>query len=129
MNNDLLIKSIDYIVSIPYFWSSMGMVTACSMIITVMMFDQGFKTIKANAISKFFFILTLLVVTIQRILQDYNTIPHHNFIYIPYSSLVTIILVSLFWFIGISLGMGFICIHKHKCGKNKKLDMKEICKR
>lgn len=102
--------SFDYISGFPYFWVSMGFVSAISMITMVMLFDHHLGEIKRSLTAKIIFIFLLFWVTLNRI----GNIPGIVDIKKAYASSATLIIVSIFWFIGAFFGILFIYLFKER---------------
>ena len=118
----ILDKTLPYIVKAPYFWASMGLITAVSMLLTALIFDHDIQEIKKATFAKFMFIIMLFYVTFSRVsaitsFHDAKNIP------MIYAGIVTILVVTLFWFIGTFFGvLTLILTKKHNKREVKRQD-------
>lgn len=112
----LIMHSIPYIVNIPYFWGSMGFTVAISMLITASLFDHDIDAIKKFAFSVLAFIMMLFVVTFTRVqyttVHDISNTTYSRESGFTYAGIATIIMVFLFWEIGILLGLIVLKLQK-----------------
>lgn len=109
-------QSFNYVTSVPYFWQSMGMIVSISMILSVLLFDHNLKLVIRSAFTKLIFIFTLLLVTYQRLENSIKigvTDLEKNAA-TPLASLITIIIISFFWFVGIVLAILIISYQKRR---------------
>ncbi len=110
--------SFNYVTNVPYFVQSMGIITAISMVLTVLLFDHNFRIVLRAFFAKLVFIITILLVTYQRIqyavetgVTDLKTNPAA-----PLAGMVTLTIVTFFWFVGMVFGLFVIA----RTGKNQK---------
>src|SRR3989304_6550775 len=116
LNPDYIQQSLVYVTTVPYFWQSMGMIGAVAMIVTVLLFDYNFKFIFRTFLAKFIFVLLLLYVTYARLVYSIEIGVTNLQINsaAPLAGMVTLSLVSFFWFMGIFLGMLIIYIRRRR---------------
>lgn len=126
LNPEYLKLSYAYVTQVPYFVQSMGMITAISMVLTVLLFDHNYKIAIRAFIAKLIFIFFLLLVTYQRIqyavetgITDLKTNSAA-----PLAGMTTLILFTFFWFLGLLLG-GFIIRFTGKYQKKLTKDLKK----
>lgn len=125
---DNFIAAFDYISAAPFFWQSMGMITAISMIIAVTLYDHRYGLILRSAIATGCFAFILFLVTFFRIDTNLSTIQslsnadnNHTFTFaLAFASLITILTVATFWFLGIILGISVVSFQKRRVLKEKK---------
>lgn len=100
---DQFFLALRYVAGAPYFWGSMGFTTAIAMFIGATMYDGQLTQVKKGLVSIFLYAFLLLQVTYSRI-QPFLTL---NGTHDPklLAGIATIFLVTLFWCLGLFLGV------------------------
>lgn len=114
MNIQILEQTIIYITSAPYFWSTMGIIVGMCMFIGAIIFDGDLSIAYKSMIglgSYIFFVLQTQTIRISDALAN-NKIRHSE-PFMAYASNITLIILSIFWIIGVLLGV-FISSKYHK---------------
>jgi len=114
MNIDILLQTIKYITEAPYFWSTMGIIVGMCIFIGAIIFDGDFSIATKAMIglgSYVFFVIQIQFIRITNVLA--NNKSGHSEPYMAYASSVTLVIISIFWIIGVILGV-FISSYFHK---------------
>ena len=100
----LLIESIKYVMSDSYFWSAMGLTTCMGLFIGAVLYDGVLKEVKKVLIALGSYCLLILATNLTRIIPIIKAgeVGTSNQ---PLAGTVTILLVSLFYFAGMVLGV------------------------
>lgn len=109
-----IVNSIVYVVSVPYFWLTMGMVTSVSMFFGALIFDGDRSAAGKSLISTLVYTFFLFFVQVTRIIKAVGVENIRN----PsqaYASTVTLLFVTAFWVLGVMLGVFANKFAKHNC--------------
>ncbi len=99
-----ILKSIEYVVSVPYFWPTMGSVTAISIFIGSMIFDGHTRDSLKALIAILVYAAFLFFVQINRILYYSQNSDSIKYTYMSYAQSVTLVFITFFWILGVILG-------------------------
>lgn len=108
-----MIEAFEYISHASYFWQSMFMTTACSIFLGAFLYNGDFKLFSKGLLTLIPYILLLLSTTLLRI----NGLPVITNIHQAYAGLTTIISLSIFYIMGLLIG---VCVTRlaHKKSNN-----------
>jgi len=103
------ISVLEYVCSAPYFWGSMGFTTALGMFIGAILYDGNLTQASKGGFTVLTFAGMLLWTTSVRL--------YHSSIINPtlaYSGVMTTLLVSLFWVLGLILGVWVLSLKRYR---------------
>lgn len=106
-----LLSSFTYVISDVYFWPSMAVIMMIGVFIGSVLYDGCVKEVKKMVVSLSIYGLLIATVTSSRVIPDFaegRFVLHH-----PFSGIATVVLVTLFYLLGIYLG---VKITKHAHG-------------
>ena len=92
-----------YVAQAPQFWPTMGTIMAISVFIGAIIYDGQMKEATRGIITLVSYCTLLLWMTISRVLQNYR--PGYNHPEFIWESATSIIITSLFFIMGIILGV------------------------
>lgn len=104
MTQQDLFEVIKYVTNAPMFWGSMGFTTAIAMFIGALVYDGELEQASKGVFSVVSYVIMLLWVMISRVLSSLNTVGLNE----PakaWAGTLTILLITIFWLIGILLGV------------------------
>ena len=102
---EILISTFEYVSQAPYFWLTMGMVTAVSMFIGAIVFDGDLPTATKGIIGVLSYVFFLVQVQFTRVTDAIPRIKPPSPSYTWNAATVTILVMTLFWMIGVLLGV------------------------
>ena len=108
MNTFLL--SLSYVISDPFFWPSMAFTTMIGIFLGAVVYDGELNQVRKFIISLFFYVILLITVNLTRAFPDIMVISEP---YKPLSSTVTTLIITLFYLLGVFLGV-YIVKRAHK---------------
>lgn len=111
-------QSFAYVISAPYFWLSMGMTAAIAMFIGAIIYDGELEYMWKGLISVGMYGFFLFQVMITRVSTNFHKDLFSAYAHMAYANIVTVLIVSLFWAIGIIAGV-FISSLFHKNHRKK----------
>ena len=112
-----LIESIKYVTGDQFFWIAMSLTTCSGIYIGAILYDGILDEVKKAAVVITSYTALLLSVNLPRILSVLaNTAIHDT--YQPFAGTVTIMFVTLFYVLGMILGVRIVCF-AHRCPKSK----------
>jgi len=116
-------QSVLYVIADGFFWPSMAVVVMIGVFIGSVLYDGCVKEIKKMLISVFAYAFMIMSVNFTRVLPQMGT---EQIIDVrkPLASIGTIFLVTIFYLLGMWLGV-MTTGHAHK-GKHLNLDCKEV---
>ena len=107
-----IVGSINYVVGAPFFWHSMSLLTASGIFIGSVVYNGDHEKFKRGLITILPLVVFWLMATITRI-RSVHVINHYQ----AYAGIITILFVTLFYFIGMCMG---VCttthVHRKKRG-------------
>lgn len=110
----LLLQTLNYVISAPYFWVTMGMITAVAMFVGAILFDGDLQLATKGIIGLLSYIFFLLQAQITRVINAYQQPIPHSPPYMYHAATVTIIILTIFWIMGVSLGVYIsYCSRRH----------------
>lgn len=118
MNYDFIKMAIDYVVSNPFFWGSMGFTSATAMFTGVLIYDGHLDQVKKGLISVLSYACLLFMTNALRVAE---TISNPSFLYSTtephrvYASLVSLVATTIAWVFGLLLG---VSVFRHKYSKD-----------
>lgn len=95
---------INYITSAPYFWLSMGMVSAVAIFVGAIIYDGNLSAATKGLISVILYAFFIFQVDFTRINNLFSKFPD-KIDTTRYAGIVTILIVTIFWIIGIVIGV------------------------
>ena len=100
---NIIWQSILYVVNDPFFLASMGFTTAVGIFIGAVIYDGDLKQIKKVIFSLSSYMMLLLVTNLSRTIPEITiaTSAHK-----PIASAVTMIIVTVFYLLGMYMGVG-----------------------
>lgn len=102
---EILTATFEYVSRAPYFWLTMGMVTAVSMFIGAIVFDGDLPTATKGIIGVLSYVFFLIQVQFTRVTDAIPRLKPPSPSYTWHAATVTIIIMTLFWMIGVLLGV------------------------
>lgn len=96
------------------FWGSMGFTTSIAILVGVLLYDGNTEQAKKGTLSVLSYGAMILWTTAVRVIP--NAI-EHNFTYSdgrPFATLVTILYITIFWILGVSIGVHLFKIKKFR---------------
>ena len=106
MNFIILAHTLKYITSAPYFWVSMGMVASVSVFVGAIIFDGDIPTASKGIVGVISYVFFLIQVQVTRVNDTISkTLKNGNFDYMFHAATFSIIVVTLFWILGIFIGV------------------------
>lgn len=110
---NLMIDSLLFVYKQSLFWPSMGFTTATAIFVGVMLFNGNFDQAKKGTLAILSYAAMLTWTTIARVLP--NAI-ERNFEYSDgraFAGIVTIIYITIFWILGIIVGVNIFRFRKN----------------
>ena len=96
-----MMDSFQYISSANYFWHSMAMTTACSIFLGSFLYNGDHRTLAKGILTLLPYIALLITTTVLRI----NGLPEINNHVQVYAGLCTIVSLTIFYMLGLFLGV------------------------
>ena len=106
MSSEIFWITLKYVINAPFFWGSMGFTVAIAMFAGVLLYDGQMNQVKKGAISVLSYASTIFWVTVSRILETTGSPGYKT--YNPeyaYAGIMTLVLITLSWMLGITLGV------------------------
>ena len=97
-------QAIFYVVSQPFFWASMGFTTLIGIFIGSVIYDGDLEQMKKGLIVLGSYCIILIISTSTRIFPQIAHTPEASS-YQLYAGIITIFLVSIFYLLGMALGV------------------------
>jgi hypothetical protein len=113
---ELVLPAIVYVTSDPYFWSSMAFTTMVGIFIGAIVNNGDLEQVKKTILSIFSYFTLIAMVNLTRVIPQ--IIPNMKSPHQIFASTVTLGLVTLFYLLGIFLGVYMVRTAKSK-GKDK----------
>ena len=104
---NILFQTLIYVISQPYFWASMAFITTIGIYIGAVVYDGVLKEIKKLCLSLFVYMTLLLIVNLTRVVPQTVGKDFPKLIS-GYSQSITIIIVTIFYFLGMYLGVRLV---------------------
>lgn len=109
-----LCASFCYVYHQSFFWHSMGITTIIGMFIGGIIYDGIMSQVKKGIVSLFFYSIIISAITLTRTIPQIDRAVELHVEYQIFSNVATIILVSLFYFLGMFIGVKLInSVYKH----------------
>ena len=102
---EVLLVSIQYVQSGPYFWGSMGFIFASAMLIGALIFGGNHKFIFKFILGLLAYVVMLIFVNLTRASQAITSEFTLDQSAKAYASTITTIYVTFFWIAGLFLGL------------------------
>lgn len=102
---EILIETFTYVSHAPYFWLTMGMVTAVSMFVGAIVFDGDLSTATKGIIGVLSYIFFLIQAQFTRVTDAIPRIKPPSPSYTWHAATITIIIITFFWIIGVLFGV------------------------
>jgi len=111
MTTDTALMCVDYITTAPFFWGSMGFTTAVGMFIGAVIYDGNLPDVKKGIVSILSYACMLFWIISSRVFNGISTAlqPERAL-----ASLLTIMIVTVFWVFGVYLGVWVLNLRKIK---------------
>jgi len=111
---NVILSTILYVISQPYFWPSMAFTTLIGIFIGAVVYDGVLKEVKKLCLSLFVYMALLLTVNLTRVIPQTmgKDLPK---LVSGYSQSVTIFIVTIFYLLGMWLGV--LMVRKAHKGK------------
>jgi hypothetical protein len=109
----VLQDTIQYVASAPYFWNTMGMITASAMFIGATIYNGDTSKLAKWLVTTVPYTILIIAVNIMRV-HGVNVQNHVQ----AYAGSVSVLIVSFFYFLGMLLGVGllsFVIRKESKC--------------
>lgn len=110
---ETIIAFIQYISSVPYFWSSMGMVVALGMFVGALLYKGNINELAKVVFVVLSYVVLILWFNISRVYFLFGIRDELDFRIMALSSSAVILFISVFWLMGIVLGTAIIKFSKH----------------
>jgi len=111
-------QSIQYVISAPAFWHTMGVITATAIVVGAVIHNGDLKSlgkIMLTLLTYGVFIFSVDAVRIYSVLLERGITDHAK----AYAGLITIVFVTFFYLLGIAIGV--LTVHKaHESVREKK---------
>lgn len=104
----LLIDAFFYMQSAPFFWGSVGFTVAIAMFIGAYVYDGNVAEARKGLFSVVSYAAMIFWVTASRVVNTYfqtNGLTHSSRPELAFAGAITIVIVSLAWVLGMSLGV------------------------
>ena len=98
----ILLKTAEYVTQAPYFWQTMGWITACAMFLGATIYN-GVSKLTKWLVTTIPYTILIMVTNIIRIHQ-FDVNGHIQ----AYAGTMTILFVSFFYFLGMIVGVGLL---------------------
>ena len=102
---EIIFETIAYVSHAPYFWMTMGMVTAVSMFVGAIVFDGDLPTATKGIIGVLSYIFFLIQAQFTRVMDAIPRVRPTSPSYTWHAATVTIIILTFFWILGVLLGV------------------------
>lgn len=102
---ELLFQTMQYVANAPYFWVTMGMITAIAMFVGAILFDGDLHLATKGVIGLLSYLLFLLQAQITRVIDATQRNISHSPPYMYHAASVTIVILSIFWILGVGFGV------------------------
>ena len=109
----VLKETIEYVAQAPYFWNTMGMITACGMFLGATIYNGDVDKLTKWLVTTVPYTALIIVTNLMRL----HAVDINNHVQ-AYAGNITILIVSFFYFLGMLLGvslLSFIISKDHKC--------------
>lgn len=113
-----LLPVITYVMDAPYFWMTMGMVSACAVFVGAILYDGILSLAAKGIISTAIYASFIITAHVNRVNYLLSTSPEMRTASerVIYANVVTIGFITLFWMIGIVIGVVTSCLVRKKKG-------------
>lgn len=111
---NLIIDAFYFVVGENMFWGSMGFTTAMAMFVGVLLYNGNIDHAKRGLFGVLSYAAMLFWTTLVRVMP--NAL-EHNFTYNsprPFAGLMTILLITFFWMLGVFIGVNMFKIKSFK---------------
>ena len=108
----VLKETIDYVAQAPYFWNTMGMITACGMFLGATIYNGDVGKLTKWLVTTVPYTLLIIATNLMRL----HAIDINNHIQ-AYAGSMTTLIVSFFYFFGMTIGvtlLSFVIGKDHK---------------
>ena len=102
---EIIFDTLFYISHAPYFWLTMGMVTAVSMFVGAIVFDGDLPTATKGIIGVLSYVFFLIQAQFTRVTDAIPRIKPSSPSYTWHAATMTIVVITLFWILGVLLGV------------------------
>jgi len=118
MDTKLIWDTVQYVTKANLFWASMGFTTAIAMFIGAILYNGELSQVKKGLASVGSYAVLLIWTTIVRVLGVFDDpvkgALQRQFPQMAFAGILTIILISFFWILGIYLGVIILSIRNKK---------------
>lgn len=104
MSPQLFHDTLWYVTGIPFFWMTMGMITASAMFCGAIILNGDLSMAWRSLLTKIIFVTLLFQVNFYRVTYEIQRL-NISFNKYSYAEIVTMVIVSIFWIIGMLLGV------------------------
>lgn len=104
MNWEIIGKMIMYVVNSPGFWGSMGFTTATSMLVGALLYDGRLEDFKKGVVTIGTYAFFILLTMTSRIAPQLQQLQPDK-IHIAFGGTVTVLIVTVFYILGLGLGV------------------------
>lgn len=116
----ILFATIDYVIQAPYFWATMGSITAVSIFVGAILYDGILPTAIKGTIAILLYASLIFATHMIRANNSIN-VKQLTVSEMSYASPVVLVIITIFWVVGVMLGV--YTSHrvrvKHKFDKKK----------
>ena len=104
MDFEIIANILTYVTSAPLFWASMGLTTSTAMFIGVLLYDGNVQQVGKGALGVGSYAFFLMFTTVPRVYSRFDNVTRSC---IPgaFAGTTTIVLVTLFYMLGLVLGV------------------------
>lgn len=104
MNPTLLNDTVVYVVDVPYFWITMGMITASAMFCGAIILNGDIMMAWRSLITKMVYVTLLFQVNYFRVTYEVERL-QIGFSKYSYATIAAMAIVTLFWILGMLIGV------------------------
>jgi len=118
---ELFLSSLKYITSDNFFWGSMAMVSIIGAFIGAVIYDGVLREVKKTIVVILAYAFLIITVTLERVIPQLDRITPES-LYMPFAGIETILIITLFYILGMLLGV-FLTKKAHKGEKKNEKNM------
>ncbi len=112
---ELFLSSLKYITSDNFFWGSMAMVSIIGAFIGAVIYDGVLREVKKAIVVILAYAFLIITITSERVIPQLDRITSES-LYMPFAGIETILIVTIFYSLGMFLGV-YLTKKAHKKGK------------
>jgi len=110
MNLEIAKQCIEYVIIAPFFWGTMGFTTAFGMYVGAILYNGNLGQASKGVFGIFTYAGMLLWITSSRV---FNSITEDTKFPLAFAGLITIVITTVFWVLGVFIGVSLLNLRKH----------------